>query len=158
MSTLTLEKPSPQRPGPQRFPHHYEVGLEWSGNGAGLLTAPPRPAIAGGAPPQFQGSEEWWSPEHLLLSAVSLCLMTTFRVFAVKEKLAVSRYSSRVKGILDKTAAGIAFTSIVLHVELTVPAAEAERAETVLHTAKKYCIVSNSLTTLVDLRSTVNAA
>lgn len=42
-----------------------------------------------------------------MLSAASLCLQTTFQFFAAREGLQVSRYASRIEGILDKTPTGI---------------------------------------------------
>lgn len=145
-----------RRPAP--FPHHYEVVLAWQEGRGGVLAAPPRPEIVGGPPPQFDGSEEWWSPEHLLLSAVSLCLMTTFRALAAHARLEVAGYDSIVKGLLDRTPAGLAFTSIVLHVDLRVAEADVDRTQQVLENAKRYCIVSNALKVPVDLRVSVTAA
>ena len=72
--------------------------------------------------------------------------------------LKVSRYASLVKGILDKTPTGIGFTSITLHVDLAVEPGDAERAARLLQSAKKHCIVANSLKTPVDLRVLVTAA
>ena len=141
---------------PAAFPHHYEVGLRGEGDG-GVLVAEARPPIRGGAPASFDGSDAWWSPEHLLLSSLNLCLFTTLGALAAKAKLAVSDYASRAEGVLDKTAAGLAFTSITLRVELTVPAGETERAGRLLETAKKHCIVSNSLRPPVTLAASVRA-
>lgn len=157
---MSDSKPQPSSPAarPQPFPHDYEVTLDWKGPEGGVLEAPPRPAIVGGQPPQFLGKQEWWSPEHLLLAATSLCLMTTFQAFAQKDKLEVARYGSVIKGILDKTREGLRFTSIVIHVDLAVPAADVEKAEKLLYTAKQYCIVSAALKTPLDLRVYVSAA
>jgi organic hydroperoxide reductase OsmC/OhrA len=134
------------------FPHDYEVSLHRGDDGVGVLEAGSRPVIVAGLPPQFGGDAEKWSPEHLLLSAVSLCLMNTFQVFVAKKELAVRSYSSVVKGILDKTPAGLAFTSIVVVVELSAPHDQLEEAKQVLENAKHYCIVANTLKTPVDLR------
>ena len=42
------------------------------GRAGGRHPAGPRPAsIEAGAPPEFGGQDSWWSPEHLLLSALS---------------------------------------------------------------------------------------
>src|SRR5262245_21712229 len=57
------------------LPHRYEVHLDWPGHGGAELTAGPRPPIEGGVPPEFDGRDSWWSPEHLLLSSLSLCLL-----------------------------------------------------------------------------------
>ena len=56
------------------FPHHYQVALEGDVD-RGLMSAPEHPAIAGGAPAQFGGRSDWWSPEELLLASVCLCQM-----------------------------------------------------------------------------------
>jgi organic hydroperoxide reductase OsmC/OhrA len=84
--------------------------------------------------------------------------MSTFRVFLHRQPFQVRRYSSLVKGILDKTAAGIAFTSIVLEVEFEAPAAHIEEAKRLLENAKRHCIVANALKTPVDLRIVAHAA
>lgn len=139
------------------FPHHYELSVTAMGDGRGRISAGSRPDILGGAPAQFGGRDEWWSPEHLLLGAVSLCLLTTFRALADARGVAVSGYSSQVKGILDRTAEGPAFTSIVLDVGLTVPEAEKERAADLIERAKRLCIVSHALKPPVDLRVTLTA-
>lgn len=137
------------------FPHHYEVTLTGGGDSLGTLTAGPRPALAGGPPPEFGGDDRTWSPEHLLLASASLCLMTTFTAIAAKSKLAVSGYESRAEGILDKTPEGLRFTRIVLKV--TIRAADAANASRLLDLAKKHCIVSNSLARPVEVEGSVTA-
>jgi len=142
---------------PMPFPHHYEVTLRSEGEG-GLLTAQARPPILGGAPASFDGSDAWWSPEHLLLSSLSLCLLTTLRALAAKARLALSAYVSHAEGVLDRTPEGLAFTSITLHVDLTVAGGEELFARQLLEKAKKHCIISNSLKPPVSLRVSVTPA
>lgn len=139
------------------FPHQYRVDVDWQADRRGALSAPPRPALTGGPPPEFDGSAEWWSPEHLLLSAVSLCQMTTFLALAAKARLRVLGYHARAEGTLDRTESGIVFTRIVLNIELRVPEDERGRAEQLAHAAHRHCIVSNSLKTPVGLEIAVNA-
>jgi len=133
------------------FPHHYEVALSWPGQGGATLNAGARPLIAGGAPPEFDGRDSWWSPEHLLLSSLSLCLMTTFEVLARKARLPVLRYACRAEATLDRTGAGLAFTAFALHVEVEVASEDAERAPGLLASAKKHCLVANALRAPVTL-------
>lgn len=135
------------------FPHHYRVELDGR-----VLAAPPRAPIAGGAPPQFGGKDVWWSPEELLLGAVALCLMTTFQALATRAGVAVRAYSSQVEGVLDKTAAGLTFTSIRVQVAIVVDADAVARAETLIHSAEKHCIVSNSLKTPPTVEASISAA
>ena len=139
------------------FPHHYDVRL-FAGSSGAILAGGERPDIVGGAPPEFDGSEGWWSPEHLLLSAVALCLMTTFQAFAARAQLHVAGYSSRAEGVLDKTSAGLAFTSIRLAVDLRVAEADRLQAAELLQKAKRHCIVSNALKVTVDVEVAVKAA
>ena len=129
------------------------MSLDWTGESGATLSAAPRPELAGGPPPEFGGSPERWSPEHLLLASANLCLMTTFMSVAARSKLPVAGYRCAVEGILDKTAEGLVFTSIILRANLRVAAADKERAQTLLQTAKKYCIVTNSLKTPVALEA-----
>jgi organic hydroperoxide reductase OsmC/OhrA len=142
----------------QPFPHRYEATLEWEQESRAALSAGIRPVLVGGPPPEFDGDPNWWSPEHLLLSSANLCLMTTYMVLAKKAELPVSRYRSVAEGLLEKTKEGLVFTRIVLRVDLRVPGARVEEARKLLETAKKYCIVSNSLKRPVELESTVQAA
>jgi organic hydroperoxide reductase OsmC/OhrA len=140
------------------LPHDYEVSLEWDPPSAGRLSAGSRPTIVTGPPPQFGGEAEWWSPEHLLLSAVSSCLMTTFQAFAAKHALELQRYSSMVKGMLAKTPTGLTFTSIVINVELVAAPERLAEAVRLLEDAKRHCIVASALKTPVDLRISPRAA
>jgi organic hydroperoxide reductase OsmC/OhrA len=136
------------------LPHDYEVSLDWQPGGHARLSAGERPAIVTGPPSQFGGEPSWWSPEHLLLSAVSSCLMATFQAFATRHSLGVQSYSSVVKGILAKTPAGLTFTSIVISVELIAAPERLVDAVRLLEDAKRHCIVANALKTPVDLRIT----
>ncbi len=143
---------------PAHFPHHYDVSLAWTGERGAVLSAGPRPPLAGGAPPQFDGSDAHWSPEHLLLSALGLCLLTTFQSLTRRHPLALRAYESRVEGVLDKTSEGLVFTSIVEHVRVQVAPDEVERAQGLLQTAKKHCLVANALRVPVELDAEVTAA
>jgi organic hydroperoxide reductase OsmC/OhrA len=70
----------------------------------------------------------------------------------------VEGYESRVDGVLDKTAAGLAFTSIAITVDLRVAEADRTRAEQLLQSAKRHCIVANSLKTAVQVEAVVSVA
>jgi organic hydroperoxide reductase OsmC/OhrA len=132
--------------------------LAWEAGREGLATAPPRPPIAAGPPPEFDGRNDVWSPEHLLLSALNLCQMTTFLALAARARLEVVSYRSSASGVLDKTAEGLRFTAIRLRIDLAVPGADVERGRQLLHTAHRHCIVSNSLNVAVEIEAIVEAA
>ena len=133
------------------FPHVYDVTVSGAGEAATLGGAP-RPDIEGGAPDTFGGRADWWSPEHLLLASLGLCLKTTFDSFAAREGLTVRGYSSRAQAVLDKGPAGLTFTSFTVDVELHVDASQVEAARAAMESAKRWCLVSNALKTPVEVQ------
>ena len=139
------------------FPHQYHVKVE-GGAGGAVVSAAPRPEFRGGPPSEFGGRDDWWSPEPLLLSAAGLCLKTTFDVFARRAGLPVLSYASRVEGTLDKTASGLAFTTISIAVELVVGEGDGTRAGDLLRTDKDHCIVANALKAPVRLVAAIKTA
>ena len=132
---------------PQPFPHHYVAELEPKDDTASWIKAPPRPALLGGNPPEFDGNAEWWSPEHLLLGSLQICYRGTFNALAARAGLKPSSYKTRAEGPLEKTDAGVVYTQIKLTVSLTVAAADVDKAKELATKAKKYCITSNALKT-----------
>jgi organic hydroperoxide reductase OsmC/OhrA len=85
-----------------------------------------------------------WSPEHLVLSSLGLCMLTTFEAFAARDGIEVLRWVANARGTVDRTPEGLMFTSIVLGIEMEI-AGEVEHVERTLEDAKQYCLVLNSL-------------
>jgi organic hydroperoxide reductase OsmC/OhrA len=137
------------------FPHHYEIRLSSPRQGGAALHAVAAPPIAGGAPAEFGGRDTWWSPEHLLLSSLSLCLLTTFEAFAAKARLPVLHFDCRAEATLDRVQGGLAFTALGLHADIEVNPEDAERASDLFARAKTQCIVANTLRPLVTVDLTV---
>jgi organic hydroperoxide reductase OsmC/OhrA len=142
-------------PAEKPFHHVYEAAVEWPGQGPAVTTAGPRPAIVTGPPPEFGGEAEWWSPEHLLVSAAANCLMATFGAMARAKGLRLYGYRGEARAVLEKTPGGLAFTSIALSVALRTEASDAERARELLLKAKQRCIVANVLVLPVQLDVTL---
>jgi len=140
------------------FPHRYTATLSRIGPSTARIDASPRPALTGGPPPEFGGAAEPWSPEHLLVSSLGLCLYTTFEALARREQLALGGWRATVEGVLDKTAHGLAFTGFRMEVDLQVAAADVERARVVLERARSQCIVTNALRAPVEVIARVAAA
>jgi organic hydroperoxide reductase OsmC/OhrA len=139
------------------YPHHYTTSIVSIDPSHARLEAPPRTALVGGPPPEFGGDDQSWSPEHLLLQAVGLCIYTTFQALAGRESLATTSWTAKVDGVLDKTAAGLAFTSFRVGLEIVVAAADLGRAGVVLERAKRHCIVSNALRIPVEVTAEIRA-
>jgi peroxiredoxin-like protein len=142
---------------PKPFPHRYKVDLQWNGETGGTLSSASLPDVVGGPPPEFDGPGGLWSPEHLLVSSVSLCLMSTFQAIARHWNLAVKSYEASGEGVVEKTERWILFTAVNLKVIVKVGAEDVEKAERLLAKAKEHCIVSNALKFPVKLEATVLA-
>jgi organic hydroperoxide reductase OsmC/OhrA len=131
------------------FPHHYLVSLS-----SDQLTGGARQPIHAGAPPEFGGRDDAWSPEHLLAGAALLCLKTTFEAFATRAALRVYDFHGHAVATLDKCQCGPVFTSIRLDVELETDAGDVARARELLEKAEQNCIISRALNVPVHVVST----
>jgi len=140
------------------FPHLYTVDITRTGHGNATIDASPRPPIHASPPPEFGGSTDRWSPEHLLLSSVGMCILATFEAFAGRDKLDILDWHDTVKGTIDKTTNGLAFTSIAVDIELVVAEADLARAREIFDRAKPHCIVSNTLRARPAIELQIKAA
>ena len=133
-----------------RQPHVFEIDLARP-DGSATLDAEGRPQIVGGAPPEFGGTPDVWSPEHLLLSSVALCFLTTLDFYAKRAGLSFGGFRCHASGTVDKTPTGLAFTGVRLEAQATVAAGEAGKARELMDKAERGCLISNSLKCPVDL-------
>jgi organic hydroperoxide reductase OsmC/OhrA len=140
---------------PAPFPHRYDVRFEARGAEGWLTAGVTRSPIEAGAPPEFDGSPDVWSPEHLLLSSLALCHFTTFQALARKSRVDVLGFETAAQAVLSKTPDGLAFTELVLEVTVDVRAGEREKAENLVDAAKRHCLVANALRAPVRLEARV---
>lgn len=129
-----------------------------AGRSDATLSAAPRAPIAGGAPPQFGGTDGVWSPEHLLVSAAALCFLTTVDWFAKRAPLALGPITIDARGEVAKDAGGLAMSRVALVVRTQAPAAQIETLTALLHQAHGQCLISRSLRCPVELSVEVAAA
>lgn len=123
----------------------YETSLRWDNGSGGTLAAHGRPDLPITPPSEFGGTDTAWNPELLLVSAIESCLMLTALSVASRQKLALSGYSSKATGRMEKTPEGLRFSGIEVAVRLVVKAAEdVEKARKLVAIAEKYCPVSNA--------------
>jgi organic hydroperoxide reductase OsmC/OhrA len=133
-----------------RQPHVFEIDLARP-DGSALLEAVGRPTIAGGAPPEFGGTGDVWSPEHLLLSSVALCFLTTLDFYARRAGLSFGDFRCHASGTVDKTPIGLAFTGVRLEAHAQVAPGDAARAREAMDKAEHGCLISSSLKCPVEL-------
>jgi organic hydroperoxide reductase OsmC/OhrA len=132
------------------FPHRYVIALQGDS-----LVATPRTSVRIGPPPEFGGTDDVWSPEHMLIGATLSCLKTTFDAYARRDKLVVLQWRGTATGVLVKGREGPVFETIDLAVELVTNPGDEARAQTLLETAERQCIISRALA--VPVRVTCSA-
>jgi organic hydroperoxide reductase OsmC/OhrA len=137
------------------FPHRYMSTITRVGHSIATIDAPPRAPLSGGPPPELNGDPRAWSPEHLLVSALGLCLFATFESFAAREHIVVYDWRDAVSGVVDRTPSGLEFRSFTIDVEVTVAPADIERTREVLDRARRYCVISKALAVPVKIESHV---
>lgn len=138
--------------------HIYEVDLSWLADRKGALSSPVlNHSIEVATPPEFpKGMAGIWSPEHLFISAISSCLMTTFLAIAENSKLEFVKFSCQAIGKLDKVDKKMMVTEVTLKPTLTISdASQKEKALRVLEMSEKACLISNSVVSKIIFEPTV---
>lgn len=133
--------------------YFYETEVGWMGKRHGYLQGPGLPILEVAAPPEFQGQEHTWTPEHLLVASVNSCFMATFVAIAEYSKLELLGFSSSAVGKLEKAEGpGYSISEITIKPKLIIKhEQDTERAERLLEKAEKACFVTNSIKGTVKL-------
>ena len=136
---------------------YYETEIEWTKEKEGRLKGPTLPAVSVGAPPEFNGREGQWTPEHLFVASINTCFMLTLLAIAENSKLPLVSFSSTAKGKLEKVpGSGYQITAIVLKPRVVIASAkDLERVPRILEKAKENCFVSNSIKGVIKLEPEV---
>jgi organic hydroperoxide reductase OsmC/OhrA len=141
---------------PVPFPHHYQTWLVRTFGSRARLEAPPRPIISAGPPPELDGDATAWSGEHLLLSALGTCFLTTFEAFAARAKVELLAWEARVGGMVDRTETGLRVTKYTLEIDMEV--SDVERARETLDEAQQHCLVANALKAPIEVIAKIRPA
>jgi len=135
------------------FPHHYQTWLVRTLASRARLEAPPRPLISCGPPPEFDGDATSWSAEHLLLSSIGMCVLTTYEALAARARLDIKAWEARVGGMVEKTDSGLVFSKFTVDLDMEV--SDVERAREVLEETKRHCLVANALRVPVEIEARI---
>lgn len=139
--------------------HTYEVNLSWTEDRKGVMSSPVLDQkIEVATPPEFpKGIAGIWSPEHLFVSAISSCLMTTFLAVAENSKLEFSSFTCQATGKLDKIEKKFLITEVTLKPVVTIKdPSQQERAQRVLEMSEKACLISNSINSKIIFEPTIS--
>lgn len=142
--------------------HDYPTHIVSTGLKTGELSSPPDrlPSIPVSSPPQFEGPEETWSPEHLFVAALSSCLMTTFRSIAHNSKLDVVEYSDDAVGELVRGEDRLyRIETVTLRPRIVISDPDkVDRAIRLINKAEKVCLVSRSVSSEIKLEPVIEVA
>ena len=138
----------------------YQANACWTNHQRGIVEAESIPrTINFAAPPEFGGEPGLWTPEHLLLAAVSTCFISTLRAVAEASKLDFDGVEVPIEGTIEKLEGGFRFTRITLRPVLTIHREEdRERAGRMLEKAERICLVSRSLNCTILLEPRILVA
>jgi peroxiredoxin-like protein len=143
-------------------PHFYKVDVNWKNTRMGQLSSPEigladDKTIIVTTPPEFpNGITGYWSPEHLFTAAVSSCLMTTFLAIAENSKLEFVSFSCKSSGKLEQIEGKFLMSEILLEPTVVLKdEKDSERAERVLQKSEAACLISNSITSKINMVTTI---
>jgi organic hydroperoxide reductase OsmC/OhrA len=140
--------------------HHYTATTKWTGNlGSGtsgyrsysrdheIFAAGKASAINGSSDPAFRGDPSRYSPEELLVAALSSCHMLWTLHLCAAAGIVVTEYSDDASGEMAENEDGSGqFTSVTLrpHMTITDPNRIAE-AKGIHGTAHELCFIARSV-------------
>lgn len=133
-------------------PFKYKNSLIWRGGRRGKMSAPGKPEVDVGSPPEFKGEPNVWSPEELLVGAVNACLMLTFVSFAQTRRLEFVAYESAAEGLLANVDGKYRVTEVSVQPSLVLKTqGDLETARAIMAQVEENCFISNSITAEVKL-------
>ena len=125
----------------------FSTDLHWSADKSGTVSSlsAKKPLLVS-TPPEFGGPDCDWSPEHLFLSSITSCFMSTYLVFADKMKIEHTGFECTATGQVELVDGKYKFTFIHLYPKVFVGNnGDTEKARVALEKTKKYCLISNSI-------------
>jgi organic hydroperoxide reductase OsmC/OhrA len=135
----------------------YHTSVTWdSEQHRGSSTAEDRPAVRVSCPPDFGGSEDSWSAQHLFAASVNVCVMTTFTHLAERVGLPILDYRSDATAVATFVGDGYEFTRLVVRPRIEVADdRKAHRARRLAQVAGRTCMITASIQAQVQVESTV---
>jgi organic hydroperoxide reductase OsmC/OhrA len=124
----------------------FTTDLHWSGDGFGVVSSHALKSFSVSTSPEFGGPEGEWSPEHLFLSSIISCFMSTYLVFVNKMKIENTGFECTATGQVEIVDGKYKFTYIHIYPKAIVGNdGDVERARVAMEKTKKYCLISNSV-------------
>jgi peroxiredoxin-like protein len=137
--------------------YSYRTTAHWTEHTRGIVEAEGIPrTINFAAPPEFGGEPGLWTPEHLLMAAVSTCYVATLRAVAEASKLQLHSLELTIEGTVEKQEGGFRFTRLLLRPAVTImKEGDRERMGRLLEKAERICLITRSLTCTTVLEAKI---
>jgi len=124
----------------------FTTELYWSGDMIGIAGSSSLKSFAVSTAPEFGGPEGEWSAEHLFLSSITSCFMSTYLSIVNKMKIENTGFECTATGQVEIVDGKYKFTYIHIYPKAFVGNdVDVERAKVAMEKAKKYCLISNSV-------------
>ena len=135
----------------------FEVQLNWLSDTRGILSAKDaNGTVYVATPPEFGGEEKSWTPEHLFLSSISSCYMTTYLAFVKKLGFEISHFDCNAIGQIEIIEGKYKFTNINLFLKVFITGEELrEKAKIAMEKTNKYCLITNSVNAAIFYHSEI---
>lgn len=135
--------------------YEYKTETEWKHEKEGILKGRNKHDVRIGCPPEFGGKEIYWSPEHLFVASVEVCIMTTFLDNLAKKDMSVESYRSNAIGKARLVDGLFRFNALEVSVELVIDESyDKDEIKSILYSSKDECMVSNTL--VIDVSMDTN--
>jgi organic hydroperoxide reductase OsmC/OhrA len=152
--------------------HRYHVSLAWTGNdGAGTgrydryrrdheISVEGHPPIPGSSDPAFRGNPARYSPEELLVGALSACHMLWYLHVCAVNGVVVTGYDDGAAGEMAENPDGSGqFTRVILRPVVALTAeSDAVRALALHAEAHRFCFLARSMNFPVEIEPRLVAA
>lgn len=124
----------------------FTTELSWTSDKFGVVGSSSLKSLSVSTAPEFGGPEGEWSPEHLFLSSITSCFMSTYLSIVNKMKIENTGFECTATGQVELIDGKYQFTYIHIYPKAFVGNdADVERAKVAMEKAKKYCLISNSV-------------
>ncbi len=123
----------------------FDVRVKWIEGPKGDVIVDGMPTIRVGMPPSNH------TPEHLLVAAVSACMMNSFVYFTKKMHIEFKAFEVEGKGVLEKVDRSFEVTKVIVKARVVIDSEDLRsKFERAMELGAKYCFVANSLKASVE--------
>jgi organic hydroperoxide reductase OsmC/OhrA len=130
----------------------YTNSLTWENARRGKSSAPGKPSMEIGSPPEFKGEPGIWCPEELLVAALNGCLMLTFISMAQSKGVQFVSYESAAEGLLENVDGKFLITEVSVAPTVVLKSdGDLEKAKAIIGQVEEHCFISNSIKAKVKM-------